>query len=63
MLSDLEAQLLAHIDDDVLIRWAQELTRIPSVWRPQQGQGELDWMLEAAGTFGIRPPCNRPPFG
>ncbi len=40
MLSDLETQLLAHIDDDMLIRWAQELTRIPSVWRPQQGQGE-----------------------
>jgi len=40
MLSDLEARLLAHIDDDELIRWAQELTRIPSVWRPEQGQGE-----------------------
>ena len=31
---------MAHIDDDALIRWVQDLTRIPSVWRPEQGQGE-----------------------
>ena len=40
MLSPLEAQLLTYIDDDELIRWVQELTRIPSVWRPEHGAGE-----------------------
>nr|MBI2904641.1 M20 family metallopeptidase [Chloroflexota bacterium] len=28
------------VDDDELIRWVQELTRIPSVWRPDEGVGE-----------------------
>jgi succinyl-diaminopimelate desuccinylase len=40
MLSALEAQLLTFIDDDELIGWVQELTRIPSVWRPEVGVGE-----------------------
>jgi succinyl-diaminopimelate desuccinylase len=40
MLSALEARLLSYVDDDELIRWVQELTRIPSVWRPELGQGE-----------------------
>ncbi len=35
-----EKDVLCHIDDDELIRWVQELTRIPSVWRPQEGLGE-----------------------
>ena len=34
MLSQLEQSVLDHIDDSELIRWVQELTRIPSVWRP-----------------------------
>ena len=29
-----ERSVLALINDDELIRWVQELTRIPSVWRP-----------------------------
>lgn len=37
---DLEATVLRHIDDDLLVRWVQELTRIPSVWRPESGEGE-----------------------
>lgn len=40
MLSQLEQQAIAKIDDEELIRWVQELTRIPSVWRPQEGVGE-----------------------
>jgi succinyl-diaminopimelate desuccinylase len=40
MLSALEAQLISQIDDNEVIRWVQELTRIPSVWRPEQGVGE-----------------------
>jgi succinyl-diaminopimelate desuccinylase len=40
MLSPLEARLISLIDDDELIRWVQDLTRIPSVWHPEQGIGE-----------------------
>ncbi|MCA9998012.1 MAG: M20/M25/M40 family metallo-hydrolase, partial [Anaerolineales bacterium] len=40
MLSPLEQQVIDHINDDELIRWVQELTQIPSVWRPQEGVGE-----------------------
>ena len=40
MLQPLEQQVISLIDDDELIRWVQELTRIPSVWRPKQGLGE-----------------------
>jgi succinyl-diaminopimelate desuccinylase len=39
-LSTLEAQVLCHVDDAELIRWVQELTRIPSVWRPEEELGE-----------------------
>ena len=40
MITELERYVLAYIDDDQLIRWVQELTRIPSVWRPDLGVGE-----------------------
>jgi len=40
MLSEVEQQVLACIDDEELIRWVQELTRIPSVWKPESGEGE-----------------------
>jgi succinyl-diaminopimelate desuccinylase len=40
MLTPDETRLLSFIDDDQLIRWVQELTRINSVWRPEQGLGE-----------------------
>jgi succinyl-diaminopimelate desuccinylase len=40
MLTDIAKQALAYIDDEELVRWVQELTRIPSVWRPQQGEGD-----------------------
>ncbi len=39
-LTPLEQEILSHIDDEEVIRWVQELTRIPSVWRPEQGVGE-----------------------
>lgn len=41
MLSSVEQAVLARIDDAQLIAWVQELTRIPSVWRPERGEGEL----------------------
>jgi succinyl-diaminopimelate desuccinylase len=40
MLSRTEEHVLSFIDDDELVRWVQELTRIPSVWRPEEGVGE-----------------------
>lgn len=40
MVSELEQKVLTCIDDAELIRWVQELTRIPSVWRPEEGVGE-----------------------
>ena len=40
MISPIERHVLSHIDDDLLIRWVQELTRSPSVWRPETGEGE-----------------------
>jgi len=40
MISPTERAALQHIDDEELIRWVQELTRIPSVWRPETGEGE-----------------------
>ena len=46
MISDRERRALSHIDDDLLIRWVQELTRIPSVWRPETGEG-----VEAAARW------------
>jgi succinyl-diaminopimelate desuccinylase len=40
MISATEGRALHCVNDDELIRWVQELTRIPSVWRPETGEGE-----------------------
>ena len=40
MLTPQEEHALSLIDDDQLIEWIQELSRINSVWRPQEGLGE-----------------------
>lgn len=40
MISAIERRVLDQIDDDELIRWVQELTRLPSVWKPETGEGE-----------------------
>lgn len=40
MISATERRVLDQIDDDELIRWVQALTRIPSVWKPESGEGE-----------------------
>ena len=40
MITAQEQAVLDRIDDDELIRWVQELTRINSVWRPEEGLGE-----------------------
>ena len=40
MLLPTEQKILNQIDDAELVGWVQELTRIPSVWRPDEGLGE-----------------------
>ena len=56
MLSQLEQQAIAKIDDDELICWVQELTRIPSVWRPDDGVGEEEaarWVEARCREIGL----------
>ncbi len=56
MLSDLEQKVIALIDDEQLIHWIQELTRIPSVWRPEQGLGEEEaarWVEARCREMGL----------
>lgn len=56
MLSVLEQEVLRQIDDDELIAWVQELTRIPSVWRPDRGEGEAaaaQWVAERCRAMGL----------
>ena len=55
-ISTLERQILNRIDDAQLIQWVQELTRIPSVWRPQTGEGEeaaARWVAARCGEMGL----------
>lgn len=40
MITAMEHTILAHLDDAQLIDWVQQLTRIPSVWKPESGEGE-----------------------
>ncbi len=56
MLTDLEQQVVNQINDEELIRWVQELTRIPSVWRPEQGVGEeaaARWVEAQCRAMGL----------
>jgi succinyl-diaminopimelate desuccinylase len=39
-ISSEEQRVLSFINDDELIAWVQALTRIPSVWKPETGEGE-----------------------
>ena len=40
MITDLESKVLSLIDEEEVIRWTQELVRIPSVYRPEKGEAE-----------------------
>ncbi len=40
MLTDVEKRLLDCIDPNEVVAWTRELVRIPSVYRPQTGEGE-----------------------
>lgn len=56
MLSTLEQQVIAQVDDQELIQWVQELTRIPSVWRPEVGSGEAEaaaWVAARCRAMGL----------
>ncbi|MEP7198612.1 MAG: M20 family metallopeptidase [Chloroflexota bacterium] len=56
MLSPLEQHALNQIDDDELILWVQELTRINSVWRPEQNLGEAEaaqWVAARCREIGL----------
>jgi succinyl-diaminopimelate desuccinylase len=56
MLSPLEQQILDQINDEQLIAWVQELTRIPSVWRPERGEGEAaaaQWVATRCAALGL----------
>jgi succinyl-diaminopimelate desuccinylase len=56
MLASLEQKVINQIDDDELIRWVQALTRIPSVWHPEEGAGEeaaARWVAERCQEMGL----------
>lgn len=55
-MTDVEQRVLNGIDDAELICWVQELTRIPSVWRPEQGRGEEEaarWVETRCREIGL----------
>ncbi|MFT5193101.1 MAG: succinyl-diaminopimelate desuccinylase [Cellvibrionaceae bacterium] len=56
MLTPQEENALNLIDDDELIGWIQELSRINSVWRPQEGLGEEEaarWVAKRCLEIGL----------
>lgn len=56
MLTPIEQSALDRIDDDELIAWVQALTRIPSVWKPETGEGEAaaaTWVAERCREIGL----------
>ncbi len=55
-ISETEAAVLALIDDEILIADLQALTRIPSVWRPETGEGEeaaARWVEARCRALGL----------
>ncbi len=40
MITDLETKVLSLVNESQVIHWTQELVRIPSVYRPEQGEAE-----------------------
>ncbi len=55
-ITSAEAAVLALIDDEALIADIQALTRIPSVWRPETGEGEeaaARWVAARCRSFGL----------
>jgi len=56
MLSAEEKRVLSYINEDELIRWTQDLVRIPSVYRPDQNEAEepaAQWVMEKCRAVGL----------
>lgn len=56
MITPAEQAVLDLIDDAELIAWVQALTRIPSVWKPEVGEGEAAaaaWVAERCRAIGL----------
>ena len=56
MLTDLERKVLSFVDEDEVVRWTQELVRIPSVYRPEKGEAEepaARWVEERLKEIGL----------
>lgn len=56
MLTDIERHVLECIDADEIVRWTQELVRIPSVYRPLTGEGEEQaaaWVRQRFEEMGL----------
>ncbi len=56
MITSAEQAVLDRIDDAELIAWVQALTCIPSVWKPETGEGEAAaaaWVAERCRTIGL----------
>lgn len=56
MLTSTEEKVLSHLNDDLLIQWIQDLTRIPSVWRPAEQLGEEEaarWVEARCHEMGL----------
>ncbi len=57
MLTDLERKVLSLVDEDQVIRWTQELVRIPSVYRPERGEAEepaARWVESRLKEIGLQ---------
>lgn len=56
MLTRLEQHVLQFVNPDEVVRWTQELVRIPSVYRPAKGETEEQvarWIQERLGEMGL----------
>lgn len=56
MLTKQEQHVIGLINDDELINWIQELSRINSVWRPLEGLGEEEaarWVEKRCQDMGL----------
>lgn len=57
MISPAEQRVLDQIDDGQLVDWIQQLTRIPSVWKPDLNQGEEEaarWVEARCQEIGLQ---------
>lgn len=56
MLSEQEKRVLSYINEDELVRWTQDLVRIPSVYRPERNEAEepaAQWVAAKCRAMGL----------